>query len=67
MWTQAVQQPRGRATSTQPCSVCIVACLGMAGVAVTAPEALEEMGQDLARPVARKGRELPDTSVLPPT
>ena len=64
MWTQAVQQPRGRGHIDSALLSLGTGGLGMAGVAVTAPEALEEMGQDLARPVARKGRELPDTSVL---
>ena len=64
MWTQAVQRPRGRGhIDSAPLSLG-TGGLGLARVAVTAPEALEEMGQDLARPAARKGRELLDTSVL---
>ena len=64
MWTQAVQWPRGRGHIDSALLSLGTGGLGVARVAVTAPEALEEMGQDLARLAARKGQELPDTSVL---
>lgn len=62
MWTQAVQQPEAGHARLSLLSLG-TGGLGMAQGAVTA-EALEEMGPGSCCPVARKGRKLPDTSVL---